>query len=102
MRIPQHPGPAVLPPRDLLRLALADALGFPALILLASMTGFGSLARESGLGLGVALSATAGIWGLPGQIALAEFHAHDDPANNSHISPSCQLVAEPAERSAAT
>lgn len=57
------------------RRAIKDALGFPSLTLLASMTGFGSLARESGLTLGVALGATAGVWGLPGQIALAEMHA---------------------------
>lgn len=44
-------------------------------MLLASMTGFGSLARESGLTLGMALTSTAGIWGLPGQVALAEMHA---------------------------
>lgn len=58
-----------------LRIAARDALGFPAIMLLASMTGFGSLARESGLTLGMALSTTAGIWGLPGQVALAEMHA---------------------------
>jgi len=39
------------------------------------MTGFGSLARESGFSLGMALSTTAGIWGLPGQVAMAELHA---------------------------
>ncbi len=47
----------------------------PSIVLLSSMTGFGSLARDSGLGLGVALSATLGIWGLPGQIAYAELYA---------------------------
>ncbi len=55
--------------------AIKDALGFPSIMLFASMIGFGSLARESGLSLGMALSSTAGIWGLPGQIALAELHA---------------------------
>ncbi len=54
---------------------MRDALGLPALVLFASMTGFGALARESGLGLAPALAATAGIWGLPGQIALAELYA---------------------------
>ena len=39
------------------------------------MMGFGSLARESGFSLGAALAATAGIWGLPGQLALAELYA---------------------------
>ncbi len=62
------------------RRAVTDALGFPALMLLASMTGFGALARESGLTLGVALGSTAGVWGLPGQVALAELHAAGVPA----------------------
>lgn len=51
-----------------------DACGLPALVLLASYIGFGSLARESGLHPVMALSATAGVWGLPGQIALAELY----------------------------
>jgi len=62
-------------PRQACGLAARDALGFPSIMLLASMTGFGSLARESGLSLGMALSSTVGIWGLPGQVALAELHA---------------------------
>ncbi len=55
--------------------AVKDALGFPSIMLLATMTGFGSLARESGFSLGMAISTTIGIWGLPGQIALVELHA---------------------------
>lgn len=58
-----------------LRRAAVDALAMPSIVLFASMTGFGSLARDSGLTLGVALASTVGIWGLPGQIALAELHA---------------------------
>jgi predicted branched-subunit amino acid permease len=61
------------------RRAARDALGFPSIMLLASMTGFGSLARESGLTVGMALTTTAGIWGLPGQVALAELHAAGVP-----------------------
>ena len=57
------------------RLALRDALGLPACVLLATMIGFGSLARESGLSLAMSLTATLGIWGLPGQVALAELYA---------------------------
>lgn len=44
-------------------------------MLCASMMAFGSLAQQSGYSLGMALSLTAGIWGLPGQIAMIEFHA---------------------------
>ncbi len=62
-------------PSPTYRLAIKDALGFPSIMLFASMIGFGSLARESGLTLGMALSSTAGIWGLPGQIAMAELHS---------------------------
>jgi predicted branched-subunit amino acid permease len=62
-------------PKDTYRRAVKDALGFPSIMLLASMTGFGSLARESGLTVGMALTTTVGIWGLPGQVALVELHA---------------------------
>ncbi len=67
-----RPGPAC-------RRAVRDALGFPSVMLLAGMMGFGSLARESGMSLGMSLSATAGIWGLPGQVALVELHATGAP-----------------------
>ncbi len=67
-------------PAQAYRQAAQDAFGFPAIMLLAGMTGFGSLARESGLTLGMALGTTAGIWGLPGQLALAEMHAAGVPA----------------------
>ena len=56
------------------RLAWRDAIGFPSITLLASMTGFGFLVHESGLPLGMAIAATVGIWGLPGQLALVEMH----------------------------
>ncbi len=38
------------------------------------MTGFGSLVHESDLPLLMAIAATVGIWGLPGQLALVEMH----------------------------
>ncbi len=57
------------------RRALKESLGLPFLILFASFVGFGSLARASGFSLDAALVATVGIWGLPGQIALAELYA---------------------------
>jgi predicted branched-subunit amino acid permease len=60
--------------REVTRLAVKDAIGFPAITLLASMTGFGSLVHESGLPLTMAMAATAGIWGLPGQLTLVEMH----------------------------
>ncbi len=43
-------------------------LAAPALILLASLVGFGALARETGLSLGQAMFMTAAIWALPSQV----------------------------------
>ena len=56
------------------RFAIRDAMGFPSITLFASMTGFGSLVHESDLPLLMAIAATVGIWGLPGQLALVEMH----------------------------
>ena len=61
-------------PSKVYRRALADALGFPSIMLLASMLGFGSLAKDTGFTLGMAMASTAGIWGLPGQVAMAELY----------------------------
>ena len=52
-----------------------EAFGLPALVLFASMIGFGSMALESGFSVGVAIGSTIGIWGLPGQVAMAESFA---------------------------
>ena len=70
-----EPKPRAPKPRAVVRRAVIDALAMPSIVLFASMAGFGSLCRDSGLGLGIALGATFGIWGLPGQIALAELYA---------------------------
>lgn len=51
------------------------ALGLPALILGATYVGFGSLVRESGLGLWHGLFSTASAWAAPGQVALVELYA---------------------------
>jgi len=59
---------------EVTKLAVRDAVGFPSITLLASMTGFGSLVHESGLPFMMAIAATVGIWGLPGQLALVEMH----------------------------
>ncbi len=48
-------------------------------MVLASMMGFGSLARESGLSFGVSVVSTATVWGLPGQVAFAELFAVGAP-----------------------
>lgn len=56
-----------------------DATGMPALVLFASMTGYGSMAHESGLTLWTAIGSTGLVWGLPGQIAMVELHALGAP-----------------------
>ncbi|MGQ9365149.1 AzlC family ABC transporter permease [Azospirillum sp. ST 5-10] len=54
--------------------AVREALGLPSLVLFASYVGFGSLVRESGLGLPEGLVSTATGWALPGQMALIELY----------------------------
>ncbi len=52
--------------------ALRDGVGFPGLILLTTMMGFGVLANVAGLKAQMAVLATVLIWGLPGQLAMLE------------------------------
>lgn len=61
------------------RRGMRDAFGAPVLVLFASMMGFGSLARESGLDIGTTIATTIGIWGLPGQMVMAEMTAVGAP-----------------------
>jgi predicted branched-subunit amino acid permease len=42
----------------------------PGVILLSAVMGFGALARDTGVGLGVAVFSTAAIFALPGQVVL--------------------------------
>jgi predicted branched-subunit amino acid permease len=52
-----------------------EAIGAPMLVLGASYVGFGSLVRESGLGLGTGLLSTLTTWALPGQVVSIELYA---------------------------
>ncbi len=67
------------PPRGPVARGLIDATGMPALVLFASMVGYGSMARESGLTLWTSVASTGLIWGLPGQIAMVELYALGAP-----------------------
>lgn len=58
-----------------LRLGIRDGLLMPFWMVFGSMIGFGSMARDAGFGLGVALGSSVGIWGLPGQVAMVELYA---------------------------
>ena len=62
-------------PRGALIAGFREAVGAPLLVLGASYVGFGSLVREFGLGLPVALLSTAVTWALPGQVAMVELYA---------------------------
>ncbi len=58
---------------------MVEALRLPVFVVGASMTGWGSLARDSGWTMGVAVTSTATVWGLPGQVAAAELYAVGAP-----------------------
>ncbi len=56
-----------------------DALMLPAWLVGFSMLGYGPLARDSGLGFWVTVTSSASVWGLPGQVAMAEMFALGAP-----------------------
>lgn len=58
-----------------LRAGFRSALGLPTLVLVGSLTGYGALAHDTGFGAGLAVLSTILIWGLPGQIVMAEMYA---------------------------
>ena len=75
MAHPSHPPGAATTARNVARLAFRQGIGLPSVIVLTSMMGFGSLAADGGISLPTALSASALVWGLPGQVAMAELWA---------------------------
>lgn len=66
-------------PRGPFAHGVIDATGMPALVLFASMIGYGSMAREAGLTLWMSVASTGIVWGLPGQIAMIELYALGAP-----------------------
>lgn len=62
-------------PRGAVLRGMRDAAGVPLFAVGGGMAGFGSLARDSGLDLWAALAASAGVYGLPGQIVFVELYA---------------------------
>ncbi|MBT4888744.1 MAG: AzlC family ABC transporter permease [Rhodospirillales bacterium] len=75
----EHPEDTERSPSEVRKHGARDAFGIPALVLFASMMGFGSLARESGINVWHAIMTTIGIWGLPGQIVMVEMVAVGAP-----------------------
>ncbi len=57
------------------RFGISDGGRLPAVLLIISLMGFGSLCRESGLGLDFALVQLVTMWAMPGQIAFIELYA---------------------------
>lgn len=58
---------------------VVEALRLPVFVVGGAMLGWGSLARDSGWSMGVAVTSTATVWGLPGQVAAAELYAVGAP-----------------------
>lgn len=63
-----------------MRAAALAASGLPAAVLFFSMAGYGAMCREFGLPFGAVIASTLSVWGLPGQIAMAEMIAAGAPA----------------------
>lgn len=81
-----RPGPAGRPARawpetkgGVMRAAALAACGLPAAVLFFSMAGYGAMCREFGLPFEIVIASTPLIWGLPGQIAMAEMIASGAP-----------------------
>lgn len=64
---------------EALRKALTDSISLPAFILFFTMMGFGSFARSAGFGWDMVAASVIFIWGLPGQLAMAELTATGQP-----------------------
>ncbi len=62
-----------------MRKALKDSLSLPAFILFFTMMGFGSFARSTGFDMDMAVIASLFIWGLPGQLVMAELTVTGQP-----------------------
>ena len=57
------------------RIAVVDALRAPAYALGATMAGFATIAREAGLDVWMAVTTSALVWGMPGQVAFASLYS---------------------------
>ena len=75
MAQPPDPPAVRMTARDIAKLGFRQGIGFPSVIVMTSMMGFGSLAADGAMSLVTALSASALVWGLPGQVAMAELWA---------------------------
>lgn len=65
--------------RQAFRGGVSEGAKMPTVMVTSAMLGFGSLARDSGLSLDVTVALSVGVWGLPGQVAMAEMWAMGAP-----------------------
>ena len=73
------PSPAFADNRAAFLAGMREGAGMPTVMVTSAMLGFGSLARDSGLTLDITVALSVGIWGLPGQVAMAELWAMGAP-----------------------
>ena len=57
------------------RIAVIDALRAPAYALGATMAGFATIAREAGFDVWMAVTTSALVWGMPGQVVFASLYS---------------------------
>ena len=57
------------------RIAAIDALRAPAFALGTTMAGFATIAREAGFDVWMAMTTSALVWGMPGQVAFASLYS---------------------------
>ena len=57
------------------RIAAIDALRTPAYALGATMAGFATIAREAGFDVWMAVTTSALVWGMPGQVVFASLYS---------------------------
>jgi predicted branched-subunit amino acid permease len=60
--------------RDAFVAGAREASGIPVAVLAAGYLGFGALAADHGIPVGIAVLSTVAIWALPGQLILVEMH----------------------------
>jgi predicted branched-subunit amino acid permease len=56
-----------------------EASGIPVAVVAAGYLGFGALAADHGIPVGIAVLSTVAIWALPGQLILVEMHTLGAP-----------------------
>src|SRR3970282_2122894 len=58
---------------------IREASGIPVAVVAAGYVGFGALAADYGIPVGITVLSTVAIWALPGQLILVEMHTLGAP-----------------------